>query len=358
VPDRRFDGRWGRSSYSSWTQASHRAALDPALLEQGRDTADPAAQGPSLLDRPAAASLAPDPQPQAPGSSLPLWPALGPLADFPRGPGAGECLHRILERIDLNRPLLQGEAPAVVQRELRRAGLDPQLAGALLEGLEQLGASPFGGPLGGLRVGDLSPARRLHEMNFDLTLSGVTAADLASAFVAHPGGLFGRDYAAALAELPIDSQGFLTGSIDLVFRADAGPRGGDDRWWVLDWKSNWLGRRDPQGRTLSCGPADYGQAAMAALMASSHYPLQAHLYLVALHRYLGWRLKDYRPERHLGGYAYVFLRGVPGSEGSTVVADAVPGMLVERPPLGRILALDLALDDTRSTAGPVAGGRP
>ena len=358
VPDRRFDGRWGRSSYSSWTQASHRAALDPALLEQGRDTADPAAQGPSLLDRPAAASLEPDPQPQAPGSSLPLWPALGPLADFPRGPGAGECLHRILERIDLNRPLLQGEAPAVVQRELRRAGLDPQLAGALLEGLEQLGASPFGGPLGGLRVGDLSPARRLHEMNFDLTLSGVTAADLASAFVAHPGGLFGRDYAAALAELPIDSQGFLTGSIDLVFRADAGPRGGDDRWWVLDWKSNWLGRRDPQGRTLSCGPADYGQAAMAALMASSHYPLQAHLYLVALHRYLGWRLKDYRPECHLGGYAYVFLRGVPGSEGSTVVADAVPGMLVERPPLGRILALDLALDDTRSTAGPVAGGRP
>ncbi|MFM7269530.1 MAG: UvrD-helicase domain-containing protein, partial [Cyanobium sp.] len=358
VPERRFDGRWGRSSYSSWTQASHRAALDPVLLEQGRDTADPAAQEPALLDSMAAAAMGSDPRPRATGRSLPAWPALGPLADFPRGPGAGECLHRILERVDLNGSLRSGEIPALVQRELRRAGLDPQLADALLEGLERLGASPFGGPLGGLRVGNLSPERRLHEMNFDLTLSGVKASDLASAFVAHPGGLFGRDYAAALAQLPIDSQGFLTGSIDLVFRADAGPEGGDDRWWVLDWKSNWLGRRDAQGRPLSCGPADYGQAAMAALMASSHYPLQAHLYLVALHRYLGWRLRDYHPERHLGGYAYVFLRGAPGSEGSQLLADAVPGMLVERPPLGRILALDLALDHSRAAARRMAGGQP
>ena len=30
-------------------------------------------------------------------------------------------------------------------------------------------------------------------------------------------------------------------------------------------------------------------------MADSHYPLQAHLYLVALHRYLGWRLPGYTP---------------------------------------------------------------
>jgi exodeoxyribonuclease V beta subunit len=80
---------------------------------------------------------------------------------------------------------------------------------------------------------------------------------------------------------------------------------------------------------------------MAALMASSHYPLQAHLYLVALHRYLSWRLQGYSPEQHLGGYAYVFLRGVPGP-----VADpegGVPGVLVDTPPLQRLLALDQLL---------------
>ena len=82
---------------------------------------------------------------------------------------------------------------------------------------------------------------------------------------------------------------------------------------------------------------------MTTLMADSHYPLQAHLYLVALHRYLGWRLGDYEPQRHLGGYAYVFLRGTPGPEGQRALPGAVPGMVVECPPLERLLALDRAL---------------
>ena len=82
---------------------------------------------------------------------------------------------------------------------------------------------------------------------------------------------------------------------------------------------------------------------MQALMEASHYPLQAHLYLVALHRYLGWRLPGYTPERDLGGYAYIFLRGTPGGSGRGALPGPVPGMLVERPPIARILALDAAL---------------
>jgi exodeoxyribonuclease V beta subunit len=88
---------------------------------------------------------------------------------------------------------------------------------------------------------------------------------------------------------------------------------------------------------------------MATLMAANHYLLQAHLYLVALHRYLGWRQPDYQPERDLGGYAYVFLRGAPGpvapqdwSAGAAGSHD-IPGMVVECPPVGRLLALDGAL---------------
>jgi exodeoxyribonuclease V beta subunit len=54
VPQRRLDSRWGRSSYTSWTQASH-AALAPAALEEGRDTLDPDApdheRGEVPLDR-------------------------------------------------------------------------------------------------------------------------------------------------------------------------------------------------------------------------------------------------------------------------------------------------------------------
>ncbi|MBM5801903.1 MAG: hypothetical protein FJ077_13990, partial [Cyanobacteria bacterium K_DeepCast_35m_m2_023] len=71
-----------------------------------------------------------------------------------------------------------------------------------------------------------------------------------------------------------------------------------------------------------------------------HYPLQAHLYLVALHRYLRWRLPGYAPEQHLGGYAYVFVRGVQGAG----APDPAPGVFVEQPPLPRLLALDRLLE--------------
>ena len=90
---------------------------------------------------------------------------------------------------------------------------------------------------------------------------------------------------------------------------------------------------------------------MVELMAANHYPLQAHLYLVALHRYLGWRLPHYKPEQDLGGYAYVFLRGAPGGGDSVHGAvqsvagggGVVPGMFLESAPLERVLALDRAL---------------
>lgn len=205
----------------------------------------------------------------------------------------------------------------------------------------------MGGALGAARLADLPRQQRLNEMNFDLPLAVpqtpgprpalIRASGLARAFAQHPGGLFGARYAGQLAQLEVASRGFLTGSIDLVFRWG-------ERWWVADWKSNWLGVRDAGGQPLACGPLHYGQDAMAQLMEQNHYPLQAHLYLVALHRYLRWRLPEYDAARHLGGYAYVFLRGVPGPLDHPCSEEAaVPGMLVEQPPLQRVLALDTLL---------------
>ena len=79
---------------------------------------------------------------------------------------------------------------------------------------------------------------------------------------------------------------------------------------------------------------------MQEQMVHHHYPLQAHLYLVALHRHLQWRLPGYRPEQHLGGYAYIFLRGMPGGEHPM---GEGPGRIVEPASLPRILTLDRLL---------------
>ena len=48
-------------------------------------------------------------------------------------------------------------------------------------------------------------------------------------------------------------------------------------------------------------------------MQRAHYPLQALLYTVALHRYLRWRLPGYDPDAHLAGVLYLFLRGMIGA---------------------------------------------
>ena len=176
----------------------------------------------------------------------------------------------------------------------------------------------------------------------------VLARNLAEAFCVQPDARFGGDYAARIAQLNIHSRGYLTGSIDLVFCDDPDPQTG--RWWVADWKSNWLGQRDPASQALACGPSHYHPKALEREMVHHHYPLQAHLYLVALHRFLRWRLHAYAPERHLGGYVYVFLRGLPEVPGE-VINDAIvqdgnatPGVLVERAPVRRILALDRVLN--------------
>ena len=88
-------------------------------------------------------------------------------------------------------------------------------------------------------------------------------------------------------------RGYLTGSIDGVLR------GPDGRFVVVDYKTNWLGPVGPTGREPLTA-AHYGPTAMATAMIGAHYPLQAVLYAVALHRFLRWRLRGYDPATHLG----------------------------------------------------------
>ena len=63
----------------------------------------------------------------------------------------------------------------------------------------------------------------------------------------------------------------------------------------------------------------------------AHYPLQALLYSVALHRYLRWRQPDYDPAVHLGGVQYLFVRGMVGPDtppGCGVFDWAPPAALI------------------------------
>ena len=82
---------------------------------------------------------------------------------------------------------------------------------------------------------------------------------------------------------------------------------------------------------------------LPAAMAEHHYPLQALLYAVALHRYLRWRLPGYDPAVHLGGAAYLFVRGMTGPD--TPVVDGHPHGVCSWPvPSALVVALSDLLD--------------
>jgi len=87
--------------------------------------------------------------------------------------------------------------------------------------------------------------------------------------------------------------GFIKGYIDLVCRFG-------DRFYIVDWKSNWLG---------NC-LEDYGPSALGREMGEKFYTLQYLLYCVALHQYLSLRQPGYEYEKHFGGVFYLFVRGI------------------------------------------------
>jgi exodeoxyribonuclease V beta subunit len=201
---------------------------------------------------------------------------------------------------------------------------------------------------GGSRLSDVAPADRLDELGFEFPLAGGEGpaapldlgdvADLLEALL--PAGDPVSGYAARLRQpgLERELRGFLTGSIDLVLRRPD-PVSGAGRYAVVDYKTNWLGG----------DVADYRPAALAPAMHRAHYPLQALLYLVALHRYLRWRLPGYDPDVHLGGVLYLFLRGMAGPDTPELDGGRC-GVFSWEPPSGLVTALSDLLDRGRLAA--------
>ncbi len=218
-------------------------------------------------------------------------------------------------------------------------------------GLRAALETPLGPVVDGLRLRDLRRRDRVDELSFELPLVGGDEPT-ATLSVASIGGLLAlhlpaddvlRPYAEALQDPALESEvrGYLTGSLDLVLRTPAG------RYAVVDYKTNRLGRRDEELTAWH-----YRPDALVEAMFASHYPLQALLYTVALHRYLRWRLVGYSPQEHLAGVLYLFVRGMVGAD--TPVVDGQPcGVFGWTPPAALVEALS-DLFDRGSGQGGVA----
>lgn len=158
----------------------------------------------------------------------------------------------------------------------------------------------------GLRLNSVGTSERLAELRFTYPLQHLTPPDLRAVFSENAGvdapvsELIGR-----LEFSPVE--GFMNGAIDLLMRAG-------DRFYIVDWKSNWLG----------ASGSDYSYPAMSAEMLRHNYYFQYHIYTLAVDLFLKSRLPNYNYEHHFGGVFYIFLRGVDPSKPQQGVFRARP----------------------------------
>lgn len=147
------------------------------------------------------------------------------------------------------------------------------------------------------------------EMEFWLPVSRVDVQSLDSLVCRNTFAAASRPH---LASMSLD--GMFKGFMDLVLMHEG-------RYYVVDYKSNWLGPNN----------ASYTQAAMRQAMLGARYDMQYILYVLALHRQLRARLADYDYDQHMGGALYLFLRGLDAPS---------QGVFADRPSRSLIEALD------------------
>ncbi|MEV6280075.1 UvrD-helicase domain-containing protein [Nocardia sp. NPDC051832] len=316
---RTLDQQWRRTSYSALTAGAHDIATGIEPEDEQTTVDEPTTP---LLDDTELPTAAPS-----------LMNALPYGAEF------GTLVHGVLELIDRDAPDLAAEVHARSRAAIDEllADIDPSLLSAALLAVLR---TPLGfGTLAGISGGD-----QLNELEFELPLSGGDTPAAHTATLREIAGLLREhlapddefrsyaDHLAALDDIPL--RGYLTGSIDAVLRVTDTPTAAP-RFVIVDYKTNRLGLGD---LTVD----HYTRDRMSAEMQRSHYPLQALLYSVALHRYLRWRLPSYDPAQHLGGCAYLFVRGMIGPE-----TPPGRGVFDWTPPSALIIALsDLLAGET------------
>ncbi len=221
------------------------------------------------------------------------------LASFPKGTRVGLMMHSILETMDFGSTEVAG-CIATCEQGLRQYRFDDSLAEGLASSLMEVVQTPLQSPRSGKQfsLSSLRPSSRIDEMEFLFPIQskkgGVDGRRLSVVLEKTAESLFSKEYLGSIAQLQfVPLQGFMRGFIDLVFCHD-------ELWYLADYKSNFLGEK----------VSSYQSESLDRAMDAHHYHLQYLVYLVALHRYLRFRLPDYRYESHIGGVYYFFLRGM------------------------------------------------
>lgn len=298
--------------FQPWWIASY-----SALRYLGADDA-PETAGAEVGDEERGPEAVPRPQDE------PQRPEAGTLHAFPRGPEPGTFLHGVLEDLanaGFDRALGDEGLLALIAERCRRRGWDIHIP-ALHHGLQAWLTTPLA------QKGDSGPTlahiqRYRAEPDFWFATSSASTGTVDRLLQA---GLFPGAPRPPLGERRLN--GLMKGFIDLLAQHEG-------RFYVIDWKSTWLGVDD----------SAYHAEAMRDALLEKRYDLQLAIYLVALHRHLRHTLGNaYDYERDVGGAMLVFLRGIEASS---------RGVVTVKPELSFIQALDDCLAGAAPTGDAV-----
>ena len=202
--------------------------------------------------------------------------------DLKKGAHTGNLLHYIFEHIDFSN---SDHWVRVVEQAMKRlsGSANEVYRDNIIELLQQVTSAIMPGN-NSFTLSQVSNDKRLNELEFDFLLKPFNTGSLeALSNKTHPFRI------RSIAEL----EGIMNGKMDLFFEQE-------DKFYILDWKSNFL------GNSLDF----YNEENVKAAMYENNYHLQYLIYTVALTKYLALRIPGFDYNTNFGGVIYLFLRGV------------------------------------------------
>ena len=264
-----------------------------------------------------------------------------PLYDIPGSSAFGNTVHEIFDSINPASAKLDQDVHTEVERRFTNSHSDEQRV-KITDGIIASIHAPLGGPFASNTLQTLGTTHRLSELEFNFHLpqsdTGSFSLSEIGSLMSQHGNLdphlaaFAQDIASNPSTVTV--AGYMNGFIDAVFRINTDA--GSPVYVVADYKTDRLyNTTNTQENPLIA----YHPDNLVTSMVKDRYILQALVYSVALHRYLRWRQPGYDPDIHLGGAAYLYIRGMTGH--STNEPTPRPfGVYHWRPATALVLALD------------------
>lgn len=204
--------------------------------------------------------------------------------ELKKGAQTGNFLHFIFENLDFT---FEDSWQWVIERAIKRfvSKAEEDLEDKLLELFKHVLQTEISANHQKFQLSSIRPEKCIHELEFDFPVKTFTPYQLEK--LMSEGIVISEKYKGQI-------EGVMNGKIDLFFEKDG-------RFYVLDWKSNYLGPN----------LEDYSGVQLTQSMSDSNYHLQYLIYCYAVKKYLENRLgANFDYSRDFGGAIYLFVRGM------------------------------------------------